>query len=157
MKPALIFSLLHCTPLYSNNLSINHFTIYRNLNCIRPLFTEIEVYLRPAFKYHQISENIEQKFPWETQFQKQPPEMFLEISQNAQKNTCARVSFFNKVEGFKASNFIKKETVPQLFSCEFCEISKNTFPYRTAPVAPSVMKLFVLLLSLQNFLSFIFQ
>ena len=24
-------------------------------------------------------------------------------------------------------NFIKKETLVQVFSCEFCEISKNTF------------------------------
>ena len=26
-----------------------------------------------------------------------------------------------------ASNFIKKETLAQVFSCEFCEISKSTF------------------------------
>ena len=36
-------------------------------------------------------------------------------------------SFFNKVEGLKASNLIKKETLAQVFSCEFCEISKATF------------------------------
>ena len=44
--------------------------------------------------------------------------VFLEISQNSQENTCA-------------SNFIKKEILAQIFSCEFCEISKNTFSYRT--------------------------
>ena len=27
----------------------------------------------------------------------------------------------------EACNFIKKETLAQMFSCEFCEISKNTF------------------------------
>ena len=27
----------------------------------------------------------------------------------------------------QAFNFITKETLAQLFSCEFCEISKNTF------------------------------
>ena len=27
----------------------------------------------------------------------------------------------------KACNFIKKETLAQVFSCEFCEIFKNTF------------------------------
>ena len=27
----------------------------------------------------------------------------------------------------EACNFIKKETLAQVFSCEFCEISKNTF------------------------------
>ena len=37
----------------------------------------------------------------------------------------------------EACNFIKKETLPQVFSFEFCEISKNTFPYRTPPVAAS--------------------
>ena len=35
-------------------------------------------------------------------------------------------------------NFIKKETPAQVISCEFCEISKNTFSYRTPPVAASV-------------------
>ena len=37
--------------------------------------------------------------------QKQPPEVFC-------KKSC---------------NFIKKESLAQVFSCEFCEISKNTF------------------------------
>ena len=32
-------------------------------------------------------------------------------------------------------SFIKKETLAQVFSCEFCEISKNTFSYRTPSVA----------------------
>ena len=46
---------------------------------------------------------------------------------------------FNKVAGLrpKARNFIKKETLAQVFSCEFCEISRNTFSYRTLPVAAS--------------------
>ena len=45
--------------------------------------------------------------------------------------------FFNKVAG-GACNFIKKETLAQVFSCEFCEISKNTFFHRTPLVAASV-------------------
>ena len=36
-----------------------------------------------------------------------------------------------------ACNFIKKETLTQAFSCEFCEISNNTFSYRTPLVAAS--------------------
>ena len=32
--------------------------------------------------------------------------------------------FFNKVAGLRPA---KKETLAQVFSCEFCEISKNTF------------------------------
>ena len=49
--------------------------------------------------------------------------MFLEILQNSLENTCASL-FFNKVAG---RNFIKKDTLAQVFSCEFCEISMNTF------------------------------
>ena len=48
--------------------------------------------------------------------------VFLEISQNSQENTCARVSFL-----IAACNFIKKETLAQVFPCEFCKISKNNF------------------------------
>ena len=51
--------------------------------------------------------------------------VFLEISQNSQENTCARVSFLIKLQTL--GNFIKKEALAQVFSCEFCEISKNTF------------------------------
>ena len=36
-----------------------------------------------------------------------------------------------------AFNFIKKETLAQVFSCEFCEISKNSFFYRAPLVAAS--------------------
>ena len=32
---------------------------------------------------------------------------------------------------------LKKETQAQVFSCEFCEISKKTFFYRTLPVPAS--------------------
>ena len=35
-------------------------------------------------------------------------------------------------------NFIKKETLEQVFSSELCEISKNTFSYRAPPVSASV-------------------
>ena len=42
--------------------------------------------------------------------------------------------FFNKV----AALIVKKETLAQVFSSEYCEISKNTFFYRTATVVASV-------------------
>ena len=44
------------------------------------------------------------------------------------KHLCQSL-FFNKVAGLRpqACNFIKKETLAQVFSCEFCEISKNSF------------------------------
>ena len=43
---------------------------------------------------------------------------FLEISQNAEENTCLRL---------RPAALLKKETLTQLFSCEFCGISENTF------------------------------
>ena len=55
------------------------------------------------------------------------------------KHLCQSL-FFNKFASLrpKACNFIKKETLAQVFSCEFYEISKNTFSYRTPLVAASV-------------------
>ena len=58
--------------------------------------------------------------------------VFLEILQNSQENTCARV-------------FIKKETLAQVFPYEFCKISKNTLSYRTPPLAASICYLYQLL------------
>ena len=52
--------------------------------------------------------------------------VFLEISQNSQENTCARASFLIKLQA-EVCNFTKKETLAQVFSCEFYEISKSTF------------------------------
>ena len=45
--------------------------------------------------------------------------------QNSLKNTCDRVSFLIKLEA-ETFNFIKKVSLAQMFSCEFCEISKDT-------------------------------
>ena len=61
--------------------------------------------------------------------------VFLEISQNSQENTCARVSFSIKLP--QACNFIKKETLAQVLFCEFREISRNTCSHRALPVAAS--------------------
>ena len=65
--------------------------------------------------------------------------LFLEISQNSQENTSAQ-----------ACNFIKKETLAKVFSCEFCEVSKNTFFYRTPLVAASIWKSFDPLLAISQ-------
>ena len=51
--------------------------------------------------------------------------MFLKISQNSVENTCARVFFLIKLQA--ACNFIKTETLAQVFSREFCENFKSTF------------------------------
>ena len=55
-----------------------------------------------------------------------------------EKHLCQSL-FFNKVAG-PACNFIKKESPAQVFSYEFCKISKNTFFYRTPLVAAFVAK-----------------
>ena len=60
--------------------------------------------------------------------------MFLEISQNSQESTFAGVSFLIKLQ---ACNFIKNETLAQVFSCEFCKISKNILFCRTPLVVAS--------------------
>ena len=57
--------------------------------------------------------------------------VFFEISQNSQENTCARVSLL------RPATSLKKETPAQVFSCECCEISKNTFSHTALLVAAS--------------------
>ena len=52
--------------------------------------------------------------------------VFLEISQSSQENPCARASFLIKLQA-EAYNFIKKGTLAQVFSCEFCEILRTPF------------------------------
>ena len=59
-------------------------------------------------------------------FRSSRPEVFilsvlLKISQNSQKNTCAWVSFLIKFQA-DTFNFIKKETLAQVFHCEFYQM-----------------------------------
>ena len=49
--------------------------------------------------------------------------VFLEISQNLQEKTCARVSFL----GLRPATLLKQRLWHRCFSCEYYEISKNTF------------------------------
>ena len=62
--------------------------------------------------------------------------VFLKISENSQKNTCASL-FFNKVADLRPATLLKL-TLTQVFSCEFCEILRTTFFHRTPLVAASV-------------------
>ena len=55
--------------------------------------------------------------------------MFLKVLQNSQENTCARVFLIS--------------SVAQVFSCEFCQIFKNTFFDRKTPLAASGSSRFV--------------
>ena len=60
--------------------------------------------------------------------------VFLENLQNSQESTCARVSFLMKLQAAPATGERDSGTG---VSCEFCEISKNTFFFRTPLVAAS--------------------
>ena len=68
--------------------------------------------------------------------------MFLKISENSLKGICDTIFSLIKKQVLTL-NFIKKETLAQVFPCEFWEISKNTFFYRTPLVAASVSKGFI--------------
>ena len=83
------------------------------------------------------------KFPREHLFRScSVKNVFSEISQNLQENTCARVSFLINMQasGLSPATLSKKRLWHRCFSCEFCEIFKNTFSYRTPLVAASVGK-----------------
>ena len=65
-------------------------------------------------------------------FHKKPPEVFYKkgalIKNFAKffgKHPCQSL-FLNKVAGLSHATLLKKR-LAQVFSCEFCEISKNTF------------------------------
>ena len=60
------------------------------------------------------------------------------VLQNFPKFTGKHLSltlFFDEVAGLIVYNFVEKETLAQVFSWEFYEISKNIFFYRTPSVA----------------------
>ena len=91
-------------------------------------WTKKEVHMTCKISYEHLTEAVVQT--------SSVKKVFLEISQNSQENTCARVSILIKCRP-EACNCIKIETLAQVFSCNFCEISMNTFSYRTLPVPAS--------------------
>ena len=56
--------------------------------------------------------------------------MFLETAQDPQESTYDRDSFLIKLQASDLQLY-KKESLAQVFSCEFREISKNSYFYRT--------------------------
>ena len=78
-------------------------------------------------------------FLWEIYLWNSRPEVFCKkvILKNFAKFTgkhLCQSHFFNKVAGLRP---VKKETLALVFSCEFCEISRNTFSHTTPPMAAS--------------------
>ena len=79
-------------------------------------------------------------------FRSSRPEVFCRkgVPRNFAKFTGKhlRQSFYTEFKNYRknvivpeACNFIKKATLAQVFPCQFCEISKNTFSYWPPPVA----------------------
>ena len=48
--------------------------------------------------------------------------VFLEVLQNSQENTCARVSFLNKVAGLRPATLVKKRFWHMCFPVNFASI-----------------------------------
>ena len=76
--------------------------------------------------------------------QKQPPEVFFKKRCSSKfhkihSKTPVPESFSIKLQAWLPATLLKKETLAQVFSCEFCEIFKNTFFYRIPPVAASII------------------
>ena len=66
--------------------------------------------------------------------------VFFKILRNLQETTCARDSSLIKLQA-SGLQLYKKETLAQVFSCEFCESFQNIFFYRTPLVAASGMSI----------------
>ena len=64
-----------------------------------------------------------------------------QVSHKFHQYRSSRPEVFYRKGVPQVCNFIKKETLAQVFSREFCEISKNNFFHRTPPVVASVNKL----------------
>ena len=85
-------------------------------------------------------------------YRSSPPEVFCkkDVLKNFAKFTGKHLCqslLFNKDTGLRPATLLKRETQAQVFSCEFCEIFKNNFFYRTSLVAASVLRNFAKLTS----------
>ena len=100
----------------------NSSTHKNNKICIRKLF----IHFRSMFHFYN-PENVRN-------YRSRSQEVFCKkgVYRNFAKCTGKHLCqsfFFNKVAGLspESCNFIKKETLTKVFSCEFCETSQNTF------------------------------
>ena len=64
--------------------------------------------------------------------------VFLKILQNSQENTCARVSFLKNLQTAPAA-LLKNRLWHMCFPVSFAKFLRNTFFYRTPPVAASII------------------
>ena len=87
----------------------------------------------------------QQKQPLKVPYKKGVLRNFVKFTR---KHLCQR-RFFNKVEGVKLS--VKKDALAQVFSCEFCEISKNNFSTEHVQTNISLLTLILRYFLLFNF------
>ena len=82
-------------------------------------------------------------FQWYTLFRSNRPDVLCKkgvlkiFAKFTRKHLCWSV-FSNKVAGLRPITLLQKEIPTQVFPCEFCKMFRNTFLYRTHPVAASV-------------------
>ena len=97
---------------------LNYFNFkYRCVRCVNMIL----LMLQRTFKLFSI---------WSSHPKVFCKKVLLEISENSQENTCARVW------GWGLQLYEKRDSAAGVF-CEFCESSKNTFSYKIHPVATS--------------------
>ena len=98
--------------------------------------TVITTFIPPSRNFANVN-----KISWENFCRSSRPKVFCKKSvlrnfaEFAGKHLCQSL-FLNKVAGLRSATLFKKK-LAQVFSCGFCKISKNTFSYRTPPVAAS--------------------
>ena len=102
------------------------FTSFAGKMFLKAIDTTLYFYHNPflnPFISTQFQETNDKSSDWEVFWKKV---LFIRISQISQENRCVRVSLLIKFQAC-ACNFIKKETLAQVFSCGICEILKNNF------------------------------
>ena len=68
--------------------------------------------------------------------------MFLEISQNSQKNTCARDSFLNKVAGLRPATLSKKNLWHKYFPVNIAKFLR--IPFSTEHLQTTAFELLIM-------------
>ena len=133
--------------------------------CIRPKEINVSHYGEKCIKtyFQDVTKKVLCSYK---SFQKQPPEVLQKkVLKNVAKSTGKHLCQSLRPE---ACNFIKKGTLAHVFSCEFCEISKNNIIFteqlwttasasylQYVPILPSVSYLLLpFLLSHFFFISF---
>ena len=97
--------------------------------------SDISTFLMPNLKNFLSLEDNKDRSSHLYMFFKQ---VFLKISQISQEDTCVGVSFQQSL----LQILLKRHSDTGAFPCEICEIFKNTFFYRTPPLAASVKNIY---------------